>query len=91
MLVSGKRTKADLKLNPELDQKFMHLACNGRLAEVDDWEPQDVIEKGGIGWMELHTWLAASSAHEAAGGALPVVDFYAEMLEIGIANGVMHG
>ena len=90
MLVDGTRTKADLKLNPELDREFLRVATEGALEEADGWDPSDMVARGGIGWMEMHTWLAACAAHRAAGGADPTVDFYGEMLELGIAAGVIH-
>ena len=90
MLVDGSRTKADLKLNPEVDRAFLDLMVNGQLDVVDDWVPANTVVKAGIGWMEMHTWIAAIAANEAAGGERPTVDFYGEMLEIGIAAGVAH-
>ena len=90
MLVNGSRTRADIMLNPDLDRRFLEVAVEGRLAELDSWDPDQIVSTGGIGWMEMHTWLAACAANQAAEGSPPVVDFYAEMLEIGIAAGVMH-
>ena len=90
MLVNGSRTKADLKLNPEVDEHFLDLAVSGNLIEVDSWVPEILVQKAGIGWMEMHTWIAAIAANAAGGGPEPTVDFYGEMLEIGIAAGVMH-
>ena len=90
MLVDGSRTKADLKLNPDVDKTFLQMMVDGRLEAVDDWEPAEIVGKAGIGWMEMHTWIAAIAASAAAGGQRPVVDFYGEMLEIGIATGVAH-
>ena len=90
MLVDGSRTKADLKLNPEVDKAFLQLMVDGRLDVVDNWNAEEIVDKAGIGWMEMHTWIAAIAANEAAGGRRPSVDFYGEMLEIGIAAGVAH-
>lgn len=90
MLVDGSRTKADLKLNEEVDRTFLDLMVQDRLAELDSWEPPDIVAQAGIGWMEMHTWIAAIAANCAAGGRVPVVDFYGEMLELGISAGVAH-
>lgn len=90
MLVDGSRTKADLKLNPEVDKAFLQLMVNGQLHTIDDWDADETVARAGIGWMEMHTWIAAIAANEAAGGQRPTVDFYGEMLEIGIAAGVAH-
>ncbi|WP_420622265.1 3-carboxyethylcatechol 2,3-dioxygenase [Candidatus Poriferisodalis sp.] len=90
MLVDGSRTRTDIKLNPVVDRQFLRIVTEDALDEADRWEPEAMVDKGGIGWMELHTWLAACAANRSAGGAPPVVDFYAEMLEIGIAAGVIH-
>ena len=57
---------------------------------MDDWRNEDVVEKAGIGAVEVHGWLAAAAAHHAAGGQLPVCDVYEQTLEYGIAVGVMH-
>ncbi|MEM9208803.1 MAG: hypothetical protein AAGA61_06125, partial [Pseudomonadota bacterium] len=90
MLVDGTRTKADLKLNPTVDGEFLQLMVEDRLEAVDDWAPAEIVAQAGIGWMEMHTWVAAAAASRSAGGSRPVVDFYGEMLEIGIAAGVAH-
>jgi len=91
MLVDGTRTRADLKLNPEIDRRVLDILTSGRLQDIDAIEPEWMVEHAGIGSLELHTWVAATAAHRAAGGARPVVDLYAEALEYGIAFGMMHG
>jgi 2,3-dihydroxyphenylpropionate 1,2-dioxygenase len=90
MLVTGKRTRADLKLNPEIDQRFLEILASGDLERVDEWDPVRLVEEAGIGSLELHTWLAAAAANRAAGGAMAQVDLYAETLEFGIAFGMAH-
>ena len=91
MLVDGTRTRADLKLNPEVDRRILDILSSERLEDIDALEPEWLVENAGIGSLELHTWVAATAAHRAAGGSAPVVDFYAEALEYGIAFGMMHG
>jgi len=90
MLVDGSRTKADLKLNDEIDRAFLDLVTEDNLRAVDTWVPEDIVATAGIGWMEMHTWIASIAANRAAGGGVPVVDFYSEMLELGISAGVAH-
>ncbi len=90
MLVDGRRTKADIKLNAVADQEFLDLLVSGNLEAMDDWVPERKVEEAGIGFLELHTWLAAAAANKAAGGSTPMVDIYAETLEYGIALGVVH-
>jgi len=90
MLVSGQRTRADIKLNPEVDRRFLDIVTSETLGDVDDWDAEDIVEQAGIGWMEMHTWVAACAANETAGGGVPQVDIYAETLEYGIATGIIH-
>ena len=91
MLAEGTRTRQDIKMNPEVDSAFLDCLIAGRLADVDEWDPTSVVERAGTGWLELHTWIAACAAYEAAGGGTPHIDIYAETLEYGIATGVVHG
>jgi 2,3-dihydroxyphenylpropionate 1,2-dioxygenase len=90
MLVDGTRTRADLKLNPEVDAQFLEAITSSNLAQVDEWDPTWMVEHAGIGSLELHTWIAAAAANAAAGGTPPVADLYAETLEYGIAFGMVH-
>ncbi len=90
MLVDGSRTRADLKLNPEVDARFLDILVSGDLARVDALDPNWLVEHAGIGSLEMHTWVAAAAANAAAGGSAPIVDIYAEALEYGIAFGMLH-
>ena len=90
MLVDGRRTRADLKLNPAVDALFLDILASGDLTRVDALDPDWMVAEAGIGTLELHTWVAAAAAHAAAGGTPPVVDLYSEALEYGIAVGMMH-
>lgn len=90
MIVRGERTAKDMKLNPQADERFLQVFCNNRLEEFDNWDPHALIEEAGIGSMELQTWIAAAAAQRAAGGSLPVKDFYAVAPELGIACGIVH-
>ncbi len=88
MLVSGQRTRADIRLNPELDRQFLAALCAGRLEDFDTWDTTALVETAGIGFLELHTWIAAAAAHFAAGGGLPDDHRYAPTLEYGIGYGM---
>ena len=87
MIARGERTAADMRLNAESDQD---LFTHNRLEEYDDWDQYALVEQGGIGSMELHTWIAAAAAHRTAGGNMPVRDFYTLAPELGIAAGIVH-
>ena len=90
MIVRGERTAADMKLNREADEKFLDVLCRNQLEEFDAWDPHELVAEAGIGSMELHTWIAAAAAHQAAGGSAPIVDFYTVAPELGIAAGIVH-
>jgi len=90
MIVRGERTAKDMRLNAESDHRFLDVLTKFELAEFDDWNQQELVEEAGIGSMELHTWIAATAAHKAAGGEAPVLDFYAVTPELGIATGIVH-
>lgn len=89
MLVSGARTREDIRLNPEIDKRFLEVLCSGDLAVFDYWKPAELVETAGIGFLELHTWIAAAAAHQAAGGAAPAHPIYAPTLEYGIGYGMV--
>ncbi len=90
MIVRGERTAADMKLNQEADERFLEVFCGDDLAQFDAWNPHELVAEAGIGSMELHTWIAAAAAHQAAGGGRPVRDFYSVAPELGIACGIVH-
>ena len=90
MIARGERTAKDMRLNPESDQRFLSVLMQNKLEEFDSWDQTELVEEGGIGSMELHTWIAAAAAHKAAGGKSPVLDVYTLAPEIGIAAGIVH-
>ncbi|MFT3663686.1 hypothetical protein [Piscinibacter sp.] len=89
MLVSGARTRADIRLNPQLDNEVLDALCAGRPQLLDDWDPVDLVQRAGIGFLELHTWVCATAAHLAAGGSAPSERAYAPTLEYGIGYGMV--
>lgn len=90
MLVDGRRTREDIYLNPDFDKAFLAIATSGELHRFDDWDPAATVERAGIGSLELHTWIAATAANQAAGGSTPVTGIYADTLEYGIGFGLIH-
>lgn len=90
MIVRGERTAEHMRLNEVADRRFLDVLLNDRLPEFDAWNPNELVAEAGIGSMELHTWVAAASAHKAAGGGDPLLEFYAVTPELGIAAGIVH-
>lgn len=90
MIVRGERTAADMRLNPDADRRFLEVLVSGELEQYDGWDQDQLVVEAGIGSMELHTWIAATAGHRAAGGALPQVDVYTVAPELGIAAGIVH-
>lgn len=91
MITRGERTARDMRLNAESDKRFLDVLLSGNLELFDHWDQDELVEQGGIGSMELQTWIAATSAHLAFGGAVPQLDVYSVAPEIGIACGIVHG
>jgi 2,3-dihydroxyphenylpropionate 1,2-dioxygenase len=90
MLIDGRRTREDIFLNPEFDNKFLDIATSGDLTQFDGWNPEETVAVAGIGSLELNTWIAACAANQAAGGSLPKTAVYADTLEYGIGFGLIH-
>jgi 2,3-dihydroxyphenylpropionate 1,2-dioxygenase len=89
MIARGERTATQMHLNEEVDQRFLDHLLRGELDIYDSWDQLQLVEEGGIGIMELQTWLAAAAAHRACGGSPPQLDFYGLTPELGIAAGVV--
>lgn len=90
MITRGERTAKDMCLNEESDQRFLEVLLSGNLALFDQWDQDELVAQGGIGSMELQTWIAATSAHLACNGTNPELDVYTVAPELGIACGVVH-
>jgi 2,3-dihydroxyphenylpropionate 1,2-dioxygenase len=88
MLVSGARTKEDIRLNPEFDRWFMDRFADGDVEALSRLSPEDMLARAGLGSLELHTWVAALAAHSAAGGSPPSQSIYAATLEYGGGYGM---
>jgi len=89
MLTDGRRTPADIRLNPDLDRRFLDQMRCANVAAVDDWDAASMVEQGGVGFLEVHTWIAATAAHKAAGGLPAGKAAYSPTLEYGIGYGMM--
>ena len=90
MLADGRRTREQVRLNPDRDRAFLDTIVSGDLAALDDWDMAGLVEQAGIGFTELHGWVAAAAANFACGGGAPVVDFYRDTLEYAIGYGIVH-
>ena len=90
MLADGRRTREQVRLNPEIDRAFLDILASGDLAPLDGWEVGALFETAGIGFTEVHGWIGAAAAHLACGGTPPVVDFYLDTLEYAIGYGIVH-
>ena len=90
MITRGERTAGHMRLNADADARFLKILTSGDLSQYDSWNPTEVVAEAGIGSMELHTWIAATAAHLAAGGESPTTDFYSVAPELGIAAGIVH-
>jgi 2,3-dihydroxyphenylpropionate 1,2-dioxygenase len=75
MVAEGKRTVAEMRLNPAFDQDVLDRIARGDLEGMDDWNHLELVEKAGIGSLEIINWVAARAAHLAAGGG-PVTTQY---------------
>ena len=89
MLTDGRRTPADIRLNEQIDREFLAEVMTGDLARVDAWAPDAMVACAGVGFLEVHTWVAAAAAHAAAGGRLPMKSLYSPTLEYGIGYGMV--
>jgi len=90
MITRGERTARDMRLNADSDRRFLDVLLSGDIHQYDQWDQEALVATGGVGSMELQTWIAASSAHLACGGAKPELDVYTLAPEIGIACGIVH-
>ena len=90
MITRGERTAGHMRLNAAADARFLEVLTGNDLSQFDGWNPEEIVKEAGIGSMELHTWIAATAAHLAAGGESPTTDYYSVAPELGIAAGIVH-
>ncbi len=79
-----------LHIHADWDRAFLQLLADGKLEEVDAWQPGEMVEQVGIGTLEVHSWIASCAAARVAGCGAPQVDHYAPTKEYGIGFGLIH-
>lgn len=72
----GKPGSALTPLNPEWDEAFIDLLVQGRLAEIDDFDINEISRVAGRSTHEIRTWVAAFSALAATGAYAARKDYY---------------
>lgn len=80
----------DPGLHPDFDRRFLDALTGGDMTVFDSWTNADVERDGGSGALEIHLWIAATAAAQAAGCAPPTVDFYAPVNPYAIGTSVVH-
>lgn len=75
-------------LNEAWDRAFLDLFCSGDLSAFDNWQPLDVVERAGIGAMEVLAWIAAGQAMHTATGETPSQRLQQVCRVIGIGYGI---
>ena len=90
MLADGRLTGVDCMFNPEADNEELDIIVRGDLSAFDNWDPDELITRAGIGSVELSAWIAACAAQSAAGGRPPRLDLYHPVVEYGVAVGMVH-
>ncbi|MFM0285942.1 DODA-type extradiol aromatic ring-opening family dioxygenase [Paraburkholderia megapolitana] len=89
MLIDGRRTVRDIRLNEAFDERFMDLMCATDISVVDNWATDSVIEEAGIGAMELNAWTAGWSTYRQLQSAPVRRQIYVPALEYGIGYGMV--
>ncbi|MBV1887547.1 MAG: hypothetical protein KUG61_10730 [Parvibaculaceae bacterium] len=87
-MVDDNLSDADLGLKDDWDKTFMNAFCSGDLSVFDSWEPEKVMENGGIGAVETQSWIAAAQAIKTAADVDPINMFQQVAREIGIGFGI---
>jgi hypothetical protein len=68
MVIDGRRTVSDMRLNAAFDRDFLGHIAEAHLTDMDHWDQADIVAKAGVGALEIHNWIAARAAYLAAGG-----------------------
>lgn len=63
-------------LNPEWDENFIKLVCEGRIKEVDGFDIAEISRVAGRSTHEIRTWVAAFAALSACGKYSARKDYY---------------
>lgn len=75
-------------LHEDWDRAFLEQYCSGDLARFDGWQPDQVVADGGIGAMEVLSWIAAGAAMATLTGGTPRVRLQQICRVIGIGFGI---
>lgn len=75
-------------LHEDWDKAFLAQYCSGDLSGFDAWQPEQVVADGGIGAMEVLSWVAAGQAMAALTGAVPQTRLQQICRVIGVGFGI---
>lgn len=75
-------------LHDEWDKEFMATFCAGDMTTFDSWQPFPIVEKIGIGAMEVLSWIAAGAAMSQLTNVAPSERLQTICKEIGIGFGI---
>lgn len=89
MLVDGRRTVRDIRLNEAFDERFMTLMRGSDISTVDGWATEHIVEEAGVGAMELNAWVAGWSAYRQLEAGPVRRHIYVPALEYGIGYGMV--
>ena len=75
-------------LHPGWDRAFLDAYCGGDMSVFDWWQPVQVVEDGGIGAMEVLSWVAAGEAMAVLTGEAPQERLQTICRVIGVGFGI---
>ena len=75
-------------LHDDWDKSFMAQYCSGDMASFDAWMPNTVVDDGGIGAMEVLSWISAGAAMSTMTGLSPTQRLQRVCRVIGIGFGI---
>lgn len=75
-------------LNEAWDRDFLDRFCAGDLSAFDDWKPDDVVARAGIGAMEVLAWIAAAQTMLTVTGDSPTLRLQQICRVIGVGYGI---
>ena len=75
-------------LHPGWDRAFLDAYCGGDMSVFDSWQPVQVVEDGGIGAMEVLSWVAAGEAMAVLTGEAPQERLQTICRVIGVGFGI---
>lgn len=76
-------------LHEDWDKAFLAQYCSGDLTAFDTWQPEQVVADGGIGAMEVLSWVAAGQAMATLTGAVPQQRLQQICRVIGVGFGIV--